>query len=136
MNVSGFFSNNLTKASPRSGDEERTRPSRRSSARAPGAPSRLSVRGAFGPSGGLWQGRRKSSDQLSKAQVFQLDRCLDAKTLDKIIFQMTNTADTRKQAGLSTTDSAPLKYDIEGFATFLRQQQALSTLLFLSLIHI
>ena len=123
MNVSGFFSSKGD-----SGSSEVVQ--RRRSSAAPGAPSRLSVRGAFGPSGGLWQGRRKSSDQLSKAQVFQLDRCLDAKTLDKLIFQMANTAETRKTSGLSSTDQGKLSYDIEGFAAYLRQQQALSTLLF------
>ena len=36
---------------------------------------RLSVRGAFGPTGSLWQERRRSSELLSRAQIFKLDTC-------------------------------------------------------------
>ena len=79
-------------------------------------PQRGSVRGAFGPAGALSVGgeRRRSSDQLCRAQIFQLDRCLDAKEFNKIIYQFGSTAEARQQASTTSVDDV-LTYDVQGF---------------------
>lgn len=68
------------------------------------------------------------------AQHFQLDQCLSAKAMDKLIYQMSSTAEARQKTKTnhlkSKADEAPMSYDIDGFSQFLAQQKAVSTLLF------
>ena len=96
--------------------------------------SRLSVRGAFGPSGSLFKGGgRRASALPSRAQLFQLDKCLDKKALDKVIYQMSSSADTIKKSKMQSLDrgqKSTFSYDVEGFADFLSANKALATLLF------
>lgn len=101
------------------------------SQRAPSPESRTSVRGAFGPKGMLGDKRRRSSDGvMNRAQLFQLDRCLDAKEFDKIIYQFGSAADARSQQMELSKNKEPLEYNAQGFVRYLVQIQALSTLLF------
>jgi len=68
---------------------------------------------------------------MSRAQNLMLDRCLDAKALDKIIYQMTSSAATRDMSKVSSQGSLDnLEYNIEGFAKFLTSSKAINTLLF------
>jgi len=94
---------------------------------------RLSVRGAFG-AGAMFNEQRRSSEILSRAQVFQLDRCLDPKELDKILLQFSMSAevnpDVGKQGLLGNRETEYLEYNIEGFAKFLTRIQAMSSLMF------
>ena len=88
------------------------------------------TKGAFGEGGALGRGaKRRSSATLSHAQQFQLDRCLDHKEFDKLIYQLGATADARKTAN-ETKISEPLEYDVQGFIVYLGRIKALSTLLF------
>ena len=74
---------------------------------------RVSVRGAFGPDGMIGaDGRRRSSDDMmNRAQVFQLDRCLDHKEFSKIIYQFGSAAEAKKKAAAASADEI-LEYDI------------------------
>ena len=95
------------------------------------ASSRLSVRGAFG----LFKGGSTSVSALpvtvSRAQLFQLDKCLDKKALDKVIYQMQGTAAAIEHSRVSSLKRPDAyKYNVDGFASFLAQNKALSTLLF------
>lgn len=91
-------------------------------------------RGAFGASGSLFgNGRRRSSQVLNRAQLFQLEKCLDKKALDKIIYQMQSSIETRQKTKITTLQkdgAGSIGYDVDGFATFLSQVKALGALLF------
>jgi len=68
---------------------------------------------------------------MSRAQNLMLDRCLDAKALDKIIYQMTSSTATRDMSKVSSQGTLDdLEYNIEGFAKFLTFSKAVNTLLF------
>ena len=94
--------------------------------------ARTSVRGAFGPDGAFGEdGRRRSSDShVNKAQIFQLDRCLDHKEFSKIIYQFGSAAEARKTAAAASAKDEALQYDIRGFVLYLSRIKALQTLLF------
>jgi len=97
--------------------------------------NRLSVRGAFGPQGSLFDGARtRASATWSPAQHFKLNQCLDAKALDKIIYQLTSSAEARQKSRIGGSNSAAtgqrLDYTIEGFVKFLTDSKAVNTLLF------
>jgi len=97
--------------------------------------NRLSVRGAFGPQGSLCVGARtRASATWSPALHFKLNQCLDAKALDKIIYQLTSSAEARQKSRIggsnSTSAGQPLEYGIEGFVKFLTDSKAVNTLLF------
>jgi len=96
---------------------------------------RLSVRGAFGPSGSLFKGggAGKGAEVLpSRAQLFQLDKCLDKKALDKVIYQMQGTSDAIDKTKLAAYNrqSTSFAYNVDGFAHFLAQNKSLAMLLF------
>jgi len=99
---------------------------------------RMSVRGAFGPGGALFKGRKLSQAPPNKAQAFQLEKCLDKKSLDKVIYQMTSSADTaakNKNAVAEGRNSSGVagksyEYTVDGFAAFLAANKALGVLLF------
>ncbi len=69
---------------------------------------RGSVRGAFGVTGALRRDSFQTLAQVSRAQHFQLDKCLDAKALDKLIYQMTSANDARQKAKLTFSQNADL----------------------------
>lgn len=127
-----LFSGRKTKQEPAPAPADDASKLRKGPIMARSGQSRMSVRGAFGPSGSLWQQRRQSSDVMSKAQIFQLDRCLDAKALNKIIYQMNSSKEARNTAKLaaSTIGGKELEYNIEGFAQYLASTRSLNTLLF------
>jgi len=65
----------------------------------------------------------------ASVKTYQLDKCLDPKQLDKIIYQ----AGIGYQSASSSTrasQNGPLSFDIDGFAVFLTQSRCLSVLLF------
>ena len=79
--------------------------------------------------------RPSATLQTRSATQFQLDQCLNAKTMDKLINQMSSTAETRQKSRMkhmlsSGADASVLTYDVDGFAEYLAQTKALGTLLF------
>ena len=46
----------------------------------------------------MFEGRRQSADMANSrsAQHFQLDQCLSAKAMDKLIYSLTSVVDTRQ----------------------------------------
>lgn len=79
--------------------------------------------------------RPSAALQTRSATQFQLDQCLNAKTMDKLINQMSSTAETRQKSRMkhmlsSGADASVLTYDVDGFAEYLAQTKALGTLLF------
>lgn len=81
--------------------------------------------------------KRPSATMVTRtAQHFQLDQCLSAKAMDKII-NTVSVADARQKNLVAQksnignqSDRKALSYDVDGFAKFLADNKAISTLLF------
>lgn len=99
--------------------------------------SRKSVRGAFRPNASLYRSRKLSFEPpQNKMQAFQLDKCLEKKNLDKVIYQLQSSADTAAKnrpivtKGRDSSAGKSYMFNVDGFAEFLSTQKALGVLLF------
>jgi len=76
---------------------------------------------------GVASGERRKS---AGVQQYALDKVLDPKSLDKIIYQAGIGYQAASSTRVSAASAGALEFDISGFSTFLSQSKCLSVLLF------